>query len=1017
MTCPVCSHENASTANFCSNCGHNLREPVSAEPASPASYTPAHLAERILAERHALVGERKTVTVMFADVVDSTASIAGSDPEEAARYLTTALDGMMKAIHHYEGTVNELRGDGLMALFGAPIAHEDHAVRAAYAALAIPDAVSEATGGVAETRVGLHSGEVLVRGVGNDLSVEYQALGPTVHLAARMESLADSGSAYVTRDVLHLVEGRVETSHVGSMAIKGIAEPVDVYELTGTIGGSPWDARSRLGLTDFTGREKELDLLNRKLTAAESGEGGVVTLVGGAGVGKSRLLYEFLNSVSVDVFTVLKAEGSPFEANTAYHPIKILVHNWIEETGGSLTGALEAIDPALLTTRPAFRSLLDRPVENGWSELSPQQRRRQTRDAIGMTARALSANKPLVVVIEDLHWVDSETESIVEDIVVLSTEIPMLVVLTYRPNFAADWEREPQVDRLHLEPLPPDKAQEFLDCLVGGDPSLERVKPLVAARAEGTPLFLEETVRALVETGALSGSRGAYVAAASDVEVEIPDSVTAIIAARIDRLGQFEKLSLQVAAVAGTRVPVRLVSRVLRQPDDEVKEALSSLTDGEFLRPVHSDDETEFLFHHALIRDVAYGSLPRSERKAMHAEMVSLMEGTESAEAVERLAFHALRGELWKRAALYSLEAADKAISRSAFREASTFLREAARALENQPKSNATVVAAIDVRMRLRVAETGARGGLARLQQDLDEAGRLADSIGDRPRRARVAIHAGYTANMLGDAPLAEEHAATAYDIASHLDDRYVAVESRLLLAQSNIYAGRPRVVPAILEPHMDYFTGDIRFETMDQTMIRSVVATAHSAVARAAAGDFEECQSWLDEGFAIATEANRPFDLMYMYFAQGKCLDFAGRTDEAAKAHETSAAIADENDIWFMKTFAQPWRGHALLRAGRYDEAREVLRKTQAAAVRVELPFVEAESRAFASLLEKVTGGDPESDAQAALVFAARYDTPGLELLALAGLGRMREAREVAEQHGLNAWADEMRNGVWGKD
>jgi tetratricopeptide (TPR) repeat protein len=819
----------------------------------------------------------------------------------------------------------------------------------------------------------------------------------------------------VTKDVLHLIEGRVETDHVGNMTVKGIAEPVEVYELTGSIGGSPWDARSRLGLTDFTGRHEEMALLQNKLgTAVESSRGGVVTLVGGAGVGKSRLLHEFLETVSAEVFTVLKAEGSPFEANTAYHPIKTLVNNWIEETGGSLTGALEAIDPSLLATRPAFISLLDRPVDDGWLELSPQQRRRQTRDSIGLTARALATHKPLVVVIEDLHWVDSETESIVEDIVALSTEIPMLVVLTYRPTFNADWEREEQVDRLSLEPLPPEQAQEFLDCLVGSDASLVTVKPLVAARAEGTPLFLEETVRALVETGALTGTRGAYVASASDLAVDIPDSVTAIIAARIDRLDQFEKLALQVAAVAGPRVPVRLVSRVLRQPDQEVGIALDNLASGEFLRAVSSEDDAEYLFHHALIRDVAYGSLPRSERKAMHAEMVSLLEGPAGGETVERLAFHALRAELWKKAALYSLEAADKAISRSAYREASTFLREAARALENQPTSSATVVAAIDVRMRLRVAETGARGGLARLQEDLDEAARLADSIGDRPRRARVAIHAGYTANMLGDAPMAEEHAATAHEIATRLNDQYVAVESRLLLAQSNTYAGRPRTVPAILRPHMDYITRDIRFETMDQTMIRSVVATSHFAVARAAAGEFKESQSWLDEGFAIATEANRPFDLMYMYFAKGKCLDFAGKPDESAIAHETSAAIAEENDIWFMTTFAQPWRGHALLRAGRFDEADEVLRKTQAAAIRVELPFIEAESRAFASVLAKVSGGDPKPDADAALAFAARYDTPGLEMLALGGLGRMSEAHDVAIQHGFDAWAEEMRSGVW---
>ena len=596
----------------------------------------------------------------------------------------------------------------------------------------------------------------------------------------------------------------------------------------------------------------------------------------------------------------------------------------------------------------------------------------------------------------------------------LSAEIPMLVVLTYRTAFTPEWLDSPQVTEVHLEPLNPDEAQKFLDCLVGSDPSLQNVKPLVVARAEGTPLFLEETVRALVETGALTGIRGAYEAGSPEVEVEIPDSVNAIIAARIDRLDQFDKLALQVASVAGRNVPERLVSRVLRQPEDEVTDALRRLTDGEFLREIGTGEDAEFTFHHALIQDVAYRSLPRSERRSMHAEIVSLLEGPEMDTTVERLAFHAIRGELWKKATLYSLEAADKSIDRSAFREASTFLREAARALENQPTTPATGVAAIDVRMRLRVAETGARGGLARLQQDLDEAASLADSIGDRPRRARVAIHAGYTANMLGDAPMAEEHAATARRIAESLGDRYVAVESDLLLAQSHTYSGRPRLVPGLLMPHIPYLTDDIRHETMDQTMVRSTVALCHLAVALAADGSFEEAHSYLDQGFTIAKEANRPFDLMYVHFAEGKCLDHAGKSDRAAEAHDLSASLAEENDIWFMKTFAQPWRGHALTRAGRYDDAADVLRTTQSEAKQFELPFVEAEARAFASILERAAGRDPEPDARAALEFAAHHDTPLLEMLGLAGLGRMEEAASVARLNGFAAWADQMTAGTW---
>ncbi|MGB7859352.1 MAG: adenylate/guanylate cyclase domain-containing protein, partial [Acidimicrobiia bacterium] len=525
--------------NFCANCGHNLKTGEGSTALAPSRYTPAHLAERILTERDTVVGERKLVTVMFADIVDSTRAIEGADPEVAAEFLTSALDGMMFSIHQYEGTVNELRGDGLMALFGAPIAHEDHAVRAAMAALAIPDAVSGATSDSARTRVGLHTGEVLVRGVGNDLSVEYQALGPTVHLAARMESLAEPGTTFVTKEVQSLVEGHIRTHHVGRLTVQGISDLVDVYKLDSASTDSQWEVRARRGLTEFSGRALELASLKTARERAVLGRGRTVGLSGEAGVGKSRLVHEFLETLDEEEVSVLQADASPFETNTAYYPIKTLISGWIAELASdgtdytALESALRAIDEALVDSAPAISALIG--IENhdpGWSALSPQERRRSTRNAIKSAVSALARRKPLVVIVEDLHWVDSETEGVIEEIVAMTSELPLLTILTFRPEFAPNWGRAAHINITHLEALNDSESQNILTGLMGSDPSISHLKTLVAERAEGTPLFLEETVRALADSGAIEGTKGAYRVARPESEIDIPETVTAVLAAR-----------------------------------------------------------------------------------------------------------------------------------------------------------------------------------------------------------------------------------------------------------------------------------------------------------------------------------------------------------------------------------------------------------------------------------------------------------------------------------------------------
>jgi class 3 adenylate cyclase/tetratricopeptide (TPR) repeat protein len=1013
VICPNCSSPIQRGQNFCANCGTDLRALESSDIRSPAERTPGHLAARILADRDTLVGERKWVTVMFADIVGSTSVIEDNDPEEAARFLTGALEGMMDAIHEFEGTVNELRGDGLMALFGAPIAHEDHAVRAARAALAIPERVRQRTDGQAITRVGLHTGEVLVRSVNNDLSMEYQAVGPTVHLAARMESLAEPGKTLVTDDVNDLLLGRVETESLGPVDVKGLSAPIPAFQLDHVIDTTRWSVREIRGLTEFVGRSAEMSRLQEAVDDLSRGIASNLALVGEGGVGKSRLVHRITIGQS-DSSTVVMAESSPFDVNTPYYPIRAFLHGWLGTKRGDaeiperLSISLGEINSDLLRHVTPLASLLGRPPtdESHWDQMDPQQRRRHVQAAIRSTIQTMAEQRPLIVVFEDLHWIDSETTAVINDLVSGSGALPILVLLTYRPEFLPTWQ-EGAVEEIHIDVMSERSALAMVDRLLGPDPSVADLKPLVAGRAAGTPLFLEETVRALHDGGAITGEKGSYVAVSEDTEIEIPDSVQSALAARIDRLAGGDKKVLQVAAVAGEDVPEELLREVVGPGDLAIEDSLDSLQNREFIFRSKAAPHAEYCFSHALIRDVAYGSVPKAQRKAIHADMVRLLEESSDHVPLERLAYHSLEGELWKKAVHYSSESADKSIKDSAYGEASRFLRDAAWALEEVPQTPDVVRMAIDIRMRLRVAETGARGGLARLSADLAEAAQLAASIDDQVREARVAVHLGYTENMLGNAAQSEGQAMRASELAAELDDRYLEVESQILLAQTHAYAGRPGLVPDLLLPHMGYLTEEVRHETMDQTMIRSVVACAHLATSFAAANDAEASGHWRETGILIADEAGRPFDQMYMQFAAGTADDLLGDYETAVLAHERSARIGDEHDIWFMKTFAQTWRGHSLLMAGRLEEARRVLDQAVMDARENEMPYVEFSCRAVRSRVS-YNSGDVESalaDATAAVDFGDEKGLPLLKLFALPSLDRADEAAALAASCGFSNW------------
>src|SRR3989441_983654 len=495
---------------------------VSRQERAPLAYTPSYLAEKILASRAALEGERKQVTVLFADLKGSTEWIEGLDPEEARQLLDPALHVMMDAVHRYEGTVNQVLGDGIMALFGAPVAHEDHAVRACYAALAMQAAmrryaeeVRRSHGLEMQARVGLNSGEVVVRSIGNDLHMDYSAVGQTTHLAARMEQLATPGSTRLTAAPLRLAGGLVQVHALGPFPVKGLTEPVEVCELVGasTIRRRLQASAAR-GLTRFVGRQQELTALQQALEQAGAGHGQVVALVGEAGVGKSRLVYECVHAHQTPGWLVLESASVSYGKATPYFPVIDLLKRYshVEEHDDTrtirakVTGQVLTLDPALQDTVPALLSLLDAlPEDSPFVQLDPPQRRQRTLDALKRVLLRESQGQPLLLVFEDLHWIDSETQVLLNSLVESLPSARLLLLINYRPEYQHGWGSKTYYAQLRLDPLPPVSADEFLHALLGDDASLKPLIHLLIARTEGNPFFLEESGRTLVETGVLCG--------------------------------------------------------------------------------------------------------------------------------------------------------------------------------------------------------------------------------------------------------------------------------------------------------------------------------------------------------------------------------------------------------------------------------------------------------------------------------------------------------------------------------
>jgi hypothetical protein len=772
--------------------------------------------------------------------------------------------------------------------------------------------------------------------------MDYTAVGLTTHLAARMEQLATPGTILLTAETLRLVEDFVDVQALGPTSIKGLAEPVDVFQLVGTgpIRSRLHAAAAARGLSPLVGRQAELQTLHTVHDKAGAGQGQLVGVVGEPGVGKSRLYWEFTHSEPLNGWKVLTTSSVSYGKATAYLPLINLLRDYFElderDTGESLqerlTVRLLALGETFRPLIPAILTLLDVPVEDEvWRKLDPGRRRQATLDAVKRLLLRESQAQPLLLLVEDLHWIDPETQALLDSLVDSLPTARILLLVSYRPEYQHAWGGRTYYTQLRLDPLPASSAEALLRTLLGEAAALPPLVRLLIERAEGNPFFLEETVRSLLETGVIAGERGAYRLAKPAASIQMPSTVQAVLAARIDRLPPDEKQLLQSAAVIGKHVPLLLLEAIVENPDDALRLWLSHLQAAEFLYETSLFPEPEYAFKHALTLEVAYQSLLRGRRRALHERVLDALErlyAERVTEKLELLAHHAVRGEVWDRAARYLYQAGEKALAQSRPRAATSFFESAVDALDHLGEG-ADLVLKLDALLELWVTKVST-SQLEALQEVGEKAEALARALNDGPRLARVQVRQAQALALMwllpGTFDSAIERAREAFHRADPADLRtrgyaqFIAgVSCRDLGRLGDAIAEFGRGI-ALFPP------GGQAGEEAGLVFPIYVSLCSWRSEVHGALGEFDAALASAAEGLSVAGEIRHPSSLTLATAFVGYCQLLKGDIDAAIPTLERGLAIAQEHELPHGVTANLLYLAYALILSDRRESGLEAL-------------------------------------------------------------------------------------------
>jgi tetratricopeptide (TPR) repeat protein len=826
---------------------------------------------------------------------------------------------------------------------------------------------------------------------------------------------------------MRLAMGFVEALPLGQVPVKGIRQPIELFQIVGhTSARTRWEVTAARGLTPFVNRVDELARLQRALELAATSSGQLVVVKGQPGTGKSRLLHEFLQSPQLSGWSVLKTAVAAYERGTPYLAISNLLRSWCgipeqaspAEARRRLNEALAALPAGSSIYVPALQWLLDLPVEDAdWSALDAAERQRRMSSTLKDLFLRCTESQPLLLWFEDIQWTDVETRGVIDGLIESYQTARLFVLLTCRPEYEHKFGDKPFLTAIHLDPLEARAADELVQGLVGG--ANDELRALIVERTEGTPLFIEETVRTLVESGALRLRVGGYELTRQLPEIRLPETVQSVIAARIDSLSPKRKTLLQIASVIGSNIPIVLLREVVDLSEAELQKLLAELRAAQFLYETPNPIYAQLKFRHALIHEVAYGSLISAKRQMLHARVLRAMESQyrdSTLDVVESLAHHAVNAALWDEALTYLCQAGDKAVEFSAYQAAGAFFEQALQALTHLPQDHERVRQGIDIRLKLRPV-LGAIANFDRLERCLADAetmassSDMASSIEDRRRLAAIDVAKAFVHNGRGELDASIERGARARNVAREIGDFGLEVSATFYLGQAYMWRGDFRQSVAVLEDNMAWIDGPLRQQRIGTTGTGSVLWLGMLGASHGRLGNFATATDIAQKACLIADEVRRPADIALAYWWAGFVWEHKGDVRAALKYLEHGFNVCRASQINYLLPILSTSLGYTYALAGRAEQGIPLLERALAFNRGAKFTYGEAWSSVylgFANLLDNRYGGMLDH-ARSVLELARKHKYRAIEVDALLLLGDVHRnpsapAQEQAERYYMQA-------------
>jgi predicted ATPase/class 3 adenylate cyclase len=952
LLCPQCSFENIPGDKFCGECGHKLAEPSEATAvdfSEPQSYTPKFLADKILTSRSSIEGERKLVTVFFADVANYTALSERIDPEEVHQVMDDCFKILMDEIHRHEGTINQFTGDGVMALFGAPLAQEEHAQKACHTALSIQKSLSEYTEKIKkdyrvdfQMRIGLNSGPVVVGSIGDDLRMDYTAVGDTTNLASRMESMARPGTILVSKNTYRLTRDFFEFKPLGEIEVKGKEYPQEAFELTRVSEvETRIEAAVAKGLTKFVGRKNSMVALLKACDKVHSGSGQVVGIVGEAGVGKSRLLLEFKNQLPQNEYTYLEGRCLHYGGSMPYLPLLDILRSYFDIKGDDLEHSIKKkitdkvllLDESIESVLPPIQEIFAIEVEDEtYVNLEPGQKRERTFEAFRDLFVQESQTKTLVLAIEDLHWIDKTSEEYLDYLIGWLANARILLVLPYRPEYTHQWGSKSFYNRIGLDQLTAKSSTELVQAILEGGQVVPELRELILAKASGNPLYMEELTHTLLESGSIQRKGNQYVLSSKASEIQIPDTIQGIISARMDRLEDNLKRIMQIASVIGRDFAFRIL-QAITGVQEELKSYLLNLQGLEFIYEKRLFPELEYIFKHALIQEVAYNSLLQKRRKEIHEKIGDAIEQIYTnrlEEFYEMLAYHYLKAANHMKAYQYLVQAGDAAARLYAYAESRQHYAMALEVLAQLPDTQDNHRRRVDTLIK----QAGSSWRADPLEENLTrliEAERLSKELpslngtprGDQRRLARIHYWMGRVYYVSNKMPEAISYFKQVLEEAQDLDEPDLLVTPSLTIGAIMLVQGHLDKAKAALSQAIPASEQMGKWPDWCR-------AVGYHGMALAMSGDCAAGVAEVQRAFARAKEISSLGEISMTNVFLSVASNFAGELPKAIEAGRKGVEAGEHSKERIFVCLGNAWRGWAEGRAGHFEAAKTSMARSQ---------------------------------------------------------------------------------------